>query len=65
MSNQANNPPAPKRALVVIDVQNEYVTGGLPIVHPPVEEGLERIGTAVGTANENYQGAETAVRNTW
>ena len=26
---------------------------------------LERIGTAVGTANENYQGAENAVRNTW
>lgn len=38
-------------ALLVIDVQNEYVTGGLPIVNPPVEEGLERIGTAIDAAN--------------
>jgi len=38
-------------ALVVIDVQNEYVTGGLPIAHPPVEESLERIGTAIDAAN--------------
>lgn len=38
-------------ALVVIDVQNEYVTGGLPIVHPPVEEGLANIAAAVDAAN--------------
>jgi nicotinamidase-related amidase len=38
-------------ALVVIDVQNEYVTGGLPIAYPPVEEGLARIGEAVDAAN--------------
>jgi len=38
-------------ALVVIDVQNEYVTGGLPIVHPPAEDGLARIGEAVDAAN--------------
>jgi nicotinamidase-related amidase len=38
-------------ALVVIDVQNEYVTGGLPIVFPPIEEGLARIGEAVDAAN--------------
>ncbi len=38
-------------ALVVIDVQNEYVTGGLPIVFPPVEEGLANIGAAVDAAN--------------
>jgi nicotinamidase-related amidase len=37
-------------ALIVIDVQNEYVTGGLPIVHPPVEGSLERIGTAMDAA---------------
>ncbi|MFN8168175.1 MAG: cysteine hydrolase family protein [Candidatus Nanopelagicales bacterium] len=37
-------------ALVVIDVQNEYVTGGLPIVHPPVEGALERIGEAMDAA---------------
>lgn len=39
------------QALVVIDVQNEYVTGGLRIVHPPVEEGLARIGAAIDAAN--------------
>jgi nicotinamidase-related amidase len=38
-------------ALVVIDVQNEYVTGGLPIVHPPVEVGLANIAAAVDAAN--------------
>jgi len=38
-------------ALVAIDVQNEYVTGGLPIVHPPVEGSLERIGAAIDAAN--------------
>jgi nicotinamidase-related amidase len=38
-------------ALVVIDVQNEYVTGGLPIVFPPIEEGLINIAAAVDAAN--------------
>lgn len=38
-------------ALLVIDVQNEYVTGGLPIVHPPVEESLARIGQAMDAAH--------------
>lgn len=38
-------------ALLVIDVQNEYVTGGLPIVHPPADEGLARIGAAIDAAN--------------
>jgi nicotinamidase-related amidase len=38
-------------ALVVIDVQNEYVTGGLPIVHPPIDGSLERIGVAIDAAN--------------
>jgi nicotinamidase-related amidase len=38
------------QALVVIDVQNEYVTGALPIVHPPVEGSLERIGAAMDAA---------------
>lgn len=37
-------------ALVVIDVQNEYVTGHLPIVHPAVESSLERIGAAMDAA---------------
>jgi nicotinamidase-related amidase len=38
-------------ALLVIDVQNEYVTGGLPIVNPPVEGSLVRIGEAIDAAN--------------
>ena len=38
-------------ALVVIDVQNEYVTGGLPIVHPPVFESLAQIAAAIDAAN--------------
>ncbi len=38
------------QALVVIDVQNEYVTGGLPIAFPPVEDSLARIGAAIDAA---------------
>jgi len=37
-------------ALLVIDVQNEYVSGGLPIAHPPVEGSLERVGAAMDAA---------------
>ncbi|WP_233864375.1 cysteine hydrolase family protein [Paraburkholderia adhaesiva] len=40
----------PRRALVVIDVQNEYVTGELPIEFPPVETSLENIGRAIDGA---------------
>jgi len=40
----------PRRALVVIDVQNEYVTGDLPIEYPPVETSLANIGRAIDTA---------------
>jgi nicotinamidase-related amidase len=39
-----------RQGLVVIDVQNEYVTGRLPIVHPLVEASLERIGAAIDAA---------------
>ncbi len=39
------------RALVVIDVQNEYVTGSLPISYPPVDESLARIEQAIDTAD--------------
>ncbi|GII00655.1 cysteine hydrolase family protein [Planobispora takensis] len=39
-----------KRALVVIDVQNEYFTGDLPIAHPPREESLANIMSAMDTA---------------
>lgn len=43
-------PTAPRRALVVIDVQNEYVTGELPIEHPPLAASLPAIGTAMDAA---------------
>lgn len=37
----------PRRALIVIDVQNEYVTGNLRIEHPPVDTSLTNIGRAM------------------
>jgi nicotinamidase-related amidase len=40
----------PRRALLVIDVQNEYVTGNLPIEYPPVETSLPNIGRAMDIA---------------
>jgi nicotinamidase-related amidase len=40
------------QALIVIDVQNEYVSGQLPIAHPDVEASLERIGAAIDAAAE-------------
>lgn len=43
--------PAPRRALVVIDVQNEYFEGGgLPIEYPPVEQSLPKITQAMDAA---------------
>ena len=41
---------SPRRALVVIDVQNEYFSGGLLIDHPPVEQSLPNIGRAMDAA---------------
>lgn len=41
---------APRRALLVIDVQNEYFTGQLPIAHPPVTESLPNIVRAMDAA---------------
>ncbi len=38
-------------ALIVIDVQNEYVTGNLPIAYPPVEGSLQNIAAAIDAAN--------------
>lgn len=43
-------PDVPRRALIVIDVQNEYVTGGLRIAYPPVDDALVRIGRAMDAA---------------
>ena len=39
-----------KRALIVIDVQNEYFDGALPISDPPREQSLENIGRAMEAA---------------
>ncbi|MCW3478148.1 cysteine hydrolase [Neisseriaceae bacterium JH1-16] len=41
---------APKRALLVIDVQNEYETGALPIEFPPLSTSLPAIGRAIDAA---------------
>ncbi|HET7314519.1 cysteine hydrolase family protein [Salinisphaera sp.] len=49
---QPNNSQQPKRALVVIDVQNEYVTGGLQIEYPPVDDSLRHIGKAMDAARD-------------
>ncbi|NYT84254.1 cysteine hydrolase family protein [Pollutimonas harenae] len=38
------------RALLVIDVQNEYVTGSLLIEHPPVQDSLRNIALAMDAA---------------
>ncbi|MBS1154578.1 MAG: isochorismatase [Proteobacteria bacterium] len=40
----------PKRALIVIDVQNEYVTGNLRIESPDVQQSLANIGKAMDAA---------------
>ncbi|TEA74186.1 cysteine hydrolase family protein [Allopusillimonas ginsengisoli] len=41
---------SPRRALLVIDVQNEYVTGNLLIEYPPIETSLKNIALAMDTA---------------
>ncbi len=43
-------PQVPRRALVVIDVQNDYVGGNLPVEYPPVELSLAKIGKAMDAA---------------
>ncbi len=43
--------PTPRRALIVIDVQNEYVTGDLPIEYPDVQTSLSNIGRAIDAAH--------------
>lgn len=40
----------PKRALIVIDVQNEYFTGSLPIEYPNPQQSVANIGIAMDTA---------------
>lgn len=45
--------PTPKRALVVIDVQNDYFDGPLQIQYPPREKSLSNITEAIDTATAN------------
>lgn len=40
------------RALVVIDVQNEYMTGELPVEFPPIDSSLANIGRAIDAARD-------------
>ena len=42
---------APQRALIVIDVQNEYESGDLRIQYPPVADSLRNIGRAMDAAH--------------
>ncbi len=42
--------PQPRRALVVIDVQNDYVDGALPIEYPEVHSSLANIARAMDAA---------------
>ncbi|HVR48365.1 MAG TPA: cysteine hydrolase family protein [Pseudorhodoferax sp.] len=44
-------PTAPRRALIVIDVQNEYLDGGLPIEYPDPQQALANIGGAMDAAH--------------
>ncbi|AXK44857.1 isochorismatase family protein [Brachybacterium saurashtrense] len=50
---------APRRAVIVIDVQNEYFTGLLPVQFPPREDSLARITEVIDTAAS--QGLPVAV----
>ena len=50
MTLQTSRSHAPRRALVVVDVQNEYDSGGLRIEYPPVTESLRNIGRAMDAA---------------
>ena len=42
------------RALVVVDVQNEYVTGQMPITYPNVYESLANVGRAMDAAAAHH-----------
>ncbi|MEJ1267466.1 isochorismatase family protein [Pantoea ananatis] len=41
-----------KRALIVIDVQNEYFSGNLPLEYPSPDETLTNIGLVMDKARE-------------
>ena len=46
----SNTTTAPRRALLVIDVQNEYFTGDMPIEFPAVDISLPNIARAMAAA---------------
>jgi nicotinamidase-related amidase len=46
-----NKTTQPRRALVVVDVQNEYDSGNLRIEYPPVADSLRHIGQAMDAAH--------------
>ncbi|KAB0632112.1 cysteine hydrolase family protein [Burkholderia latens] len=50
-SSTSSSASSSRRALIVIDVQNEYVTGNLPIEYPPVDASLANIGRAIDAAH--------------
>lgn len=50
MANSANTNP--KRALILIDVQNEYISGQLPIEYPPLNVSLPNIARALAAARD-------------
>ena len=41
----------PRRALIVIDVQNEYVSGNLPIEYPDIHVSIANVGKAMDAAS--------------
>ncbi|WP_320779184.1 cysteine hydrolase family protein [Streptomyces sp. CRN 30] len=41
-----------KRALVIIDVQNEYITGALPVTYPSPAVSLANVAAAMDTAGQ-------------
>ena len=44
---------SPRRALLLIDVQNEYVSGSLPIGYPSLDTSLPNIAKAIAIAQKN------------
>ena len=52
MSSLARWSPLRDTALVVIDVQEEYFSGRLPIGYRPRDDSLQRIGAAMDHATE-------------
>lgn len=44
---------SPRRALIVVDVQNEYFDGPLQVEHPPREQSLANVVRAIETAHEH------------